>query len=261
MKRSVLGTAAAVLAMAAVVAGCGKDGKGGDAAKEEAAAGGLRIKDTVAGHGAEVKAGDYVVVDYTGWLWVNEAKGDKFDSSLDRGVPFVFPVGGGRVIAGWDQGLLGMKVGGTRELVIPPELGYGARGTPNIPPNSTLMFEVMLRDVPRVQQTDVVAGGGPEALPGDVVDVHYTGWLWVDGAKGTKFDSSVDRGQPFQFALGQGQVIPGWDLGVAGMKVGGKRTLIIPPELAYAKRGAGGVIPPDATLCFDVELLKVMGKE
>ena len=87
--------------------------------------------------------------------------------------------------------------------------------------------------------------------------MHYTGWLSKNGAKGTKFDSSVDRGQPFQFTLGAHQVIAGWDEGVAGMKVGGKRTLIIPPELGYGARGAGGVIPPNATLIFDVELLGV----
>ena len=87
--------------------------------------------------------------------------------------------------------------------------------------------------------------------------MHYTGWLYNNGAKGAKFDSSVDRGQPFQFTLGAHQVIAGWDEGVAGMKVGGKRTLIIPPELGYGARGAGGVIPPNATLMFDVELLGV----
>jgi len=89
--------------------------------------------------------------------------------------------------------------------------------------------------------------------------VHYTGWLYQDGAKGKKFDSSVDRGQPFEFPLGQRRVIGGWDEGVATMKVGGKRTLIIPPELGYGARGAGGVIPPNATLIFDIELLDLKG--
>jgi len=89
------------------------------------------------------------------------------------------------------------------------------------------------------------------------VSVHYTGWLSENGSKGKKFDSSVDRGQPFQFTLGAHQVIAGWDEGVSGMKVGGKRTLIIPPELGYGARGAGGVIPSNATLIFDVELLGV----
>ena len=105
--------------------------------------------------------------------------------------------------------------------------------------------------------TEVAAGTGAAAEPGRAVAVHYTGWLYVDGGKGTKFDSSRDRGQPFVFTLGLGEVILGWDEGVAGMKVGGKRTLIVPPEAGYGERGAGGVIPPGATLMFDVELLGV----
>ena len=103
---------------------------------------------------------------------------------------------------------------------------------------------------------DEVVGAGPEPKPGQTVRVHYTGWLY-DGQKGAKFDSSRDRGAPFSFVLGTGQVIPGWDVGVATMHVGGRRTLIIPPEQGYGARGAGGVIPPNATLMFDVELLGV----
>ena len=108
-----------------------------------------------------------------------------------------------------------------------------------------------------LKYTDTKTGDGATATPGNKVSVHYTGWLYNNAAKGAKFDSSVDRGQPFQFTLGARQVIAGWDEGVAGMKVGGKRTLIIPPELGYGARGAGGVIPPNATLMFDVELLGV----
>ena len=108
-----------------------------------------------------------------------------------------------------------------------------------------------------LQIIDTKVGTGATPRRGQTCVMHYTGWLYVNGAKGKKFDSSVDRGQPFEFPLGQGRVIKGWDEGVATMKVGGKRTLIIPPELGYGARGAGGVIPPNATLIFDVELLGV----
>lgn len=111
-----------------------------------------------------------------------------------------------------------------------------------------------------LQVTNVTAGTGDEARPGRTVRVHYTGWLY-DAVKadkrGKKFDSSKDRNDPFEFALGAGQVIPGWDQGVAGMRVGGSRVLVIPPALGYGARGAGGVIPPNATLIFEVELLDV----
>jgi len=104
---------------------------------------------------------------------------------------------------------------------------------------------------------DVKPGTGPVPQAGQTVTVNYTGWLFVDGKKGKKFDSSLDRGEPFSFTLGQGQVIKGWDEGLATMHVGGKRTLIIPPDLGYGASGAGGDIPPGATLIFDVELIGV----
>jgi len=108
-----------------------------------------------------------------------------------------------------------------------------------------------------LQYRDVKEGTGEEAKKGQTAVVHYTGWLWVNNEKGKKFDSSKDRGETFDFPLGEGRVIKGWDEGVAGMKVGGKRELIIPPELGYGARGAGGVIPPNATLFFEVELKDV----
>jgi FKBP-type peptidyl-prolyl cis-trans isomerase FkpA len=116
--------------------------------------------------------------------------------------------------------------------------------------------------VTELKKTDVKQGTGAEAVTGKAVVVHYTGWLYDDAAadgKGSKFDSSRDRNTPFGFFLGAGRVIKGWDEGVAGMKVGGQRTLLIPPQMGYGERGAGGVIPPNATLLFDVELLEVKG--
>ncbi|MCE7981184.1 MAG: FKBP-type peptidyl-prolyl cis-trans isomerase [Caldilinea sp. CFX5] len=233
-------------------------------------ASGLQYQELKAGDGPAAKAGDIVAVHYTGKL----TDGKKFDSSLDRGQPFQFALGQGQVIKGWDEGIALMKKGGKAILTIPPELGYGARGAGGvIPPNATLVFEVELVDIlpgapaaatkvndadyqttaSGLKYYDFEVGTGAAPKQGQQVTVHYTGWL-VDGKK---FDSSLDRGQPFGFAIGVGQVIRGWDEGVMGMKVGGKRQLVIPPELGYGARGAGGVIPANATLIFEVELLGV----
>jgi FKBP-type peptidyl-prolyl cis-trans isomerase FkpA len=125
---------------------------------------------------------------------------------------------------------------------------------------STQEKTAMTANITELQKIDTQVGTGREAEPGFNVTVHYTGWLYdaaAEGHKGKKFDSSVDRKEPFNFFLGGGQVIQGWDEGFAGMKIGGKRTLVIPPEMGYGTRGAGGVIPPNATLVFDVELLDV----
>jgi peptidylprolyl isomerase len=167
-----------------------------------------------------------------------------------------------------------MQVGGTRVLVIPPQLGYGARGAGGvIPPNATLMFEVELLGVSGgaepitlnqltktasgLEFEDVTTGEGAVAEPGKRVAVDYTGWRYKEGQRGLKVDSSKDRRDPFRFHLGAGEVIKGWDEGVQGMKVGGTRFLVIPSELGYGAYGAGGVIPPHATLLFEVELLAV----
>jgi peptidylprolyl isomerase len=111
-----------------------------------------------------------------------------------------------------------------------------------------------------LQIKDIKVGTGASPKLGAICVMHYTGWLYENGVKGKKFDSSVDRGEPFEFAIGQRKVIAGWDQGIASMKVGGKRTLIIPPQLAYGASGVGGgLIPPNATLMFEVELLAVRG--
>jgi peptidylprolyl isomerase len=223
---------------------------------------GLQYADEKEGDGETPTAGQTCLVHYTGWVWENNAKGKEFDSSAKRNAPFAFPVGTGRVIKGWDEGVVTMKVGGKRELLIPAELAYGERGRGGvIPPNATLLFEVELLGVFKktdsgLEYRDIKVGEGPSPKTGQTCVMHYTGWLW-HGSKGKKFDSSVDRGEPFPFPIGKRRVIAGWDEGVATMKVGGKRELLIPPDLAYGPDGSPGAIPPNATLLFEVELLEV----
>ncbi len=213
----------------------------------------LKIEHLEKGTGPAPQSGDFVSVHYVGKL----TDGTEFDNSHKRGEPIQFPIGTGRVIKGWDQGIMQLNVGGKAILTIPPELGYGPRGAGDvIPPNATLVFEVELVDAipaPQIEYIEIEPGTGPQPKQGDTVHVHYVGTL----EDGTEFDNSINRGQPIAFPLGMGRVIQGWDQGIAMMNVGGKATLIIPPELGYGARGAGGVIPPNATLTFDVELVKI----
>jgi FKBP-type peptidyl-prolyl cis-trans isomerase len=233
---------------------------------------GITIEDFTLGAGEPAAAGAEVEVHYTGYL----TDGTVFDTSRKRGRPFGFELGAGRVIQGWDQGIAGMKVGGQRRLIIPAELGYGARQAGKIPPNATLVFTVELSSMtaplpppqpierysgaPAREQklpggllvTDYQLGEGAEAKAGDEVQVHYRGTL----DDGTEFDNSHPRGKPIKFTLGVGMVVKGWDQGIAGMKVGGLRKLVIPADLAYGER-ARGKIPANAQLTFTVELMSV----
>ncbi|MFN7707708.1 MAG: FKBP-type peptidyl-prolyl cis-trans isomerase [Sphingobacteriia bacterium] len=244
-----------------------------DEAKIKTTDSGLRYYIYEKGSGPLAQVGDRVTAQYHGLL----KDGTKFDSSFDRGQPFTFQVGMGQVIKGWDEGFQLLPVGTKAVLFIPAELGYGAQGAGGvIPPNAELIFHVQVEDVKpgpkpidfkgytlkegKLQTTKsglkyqmVEEGKGAQAVAGKTVEVHYHGTL----EDGTVFDSSFKRGEPIQFPLGQGRVIPGWEEGIALLKEGGKAILIIPANLAYGERGAGGVIPPNATLRFDVELVSV----
>ena len=220
---------------------------------------------------SEATSGQKVTVNYRGML----ENGKEFDSSYGRG-PFSFPLGAGQVIKGWDEGIVGMAAGGRRLLTIPPEKAYGSSGSGSgsIGPNETLLFivdllalvptnlekpSVSVPDEPASELliTDLAEGEGREVQSGDIVYVHYVGY---SQSTNKQFDASWDRGreQYIIFPTGQGTVIDGWEEGLLGMKVGGRREIVIPPDLAYGQDGAGGgIIAPDETLVFVVDLLGV----
>lgn len=225
---------------------------------------GLQYEDVVLGEGQEAVNNDIVSVHYTGYL----DDGTVFDSSLPRGTPFDVSLGLGQVIKGWDEGLLGMKIGGQRVLVIPAELAYGEQSRGNIPANSTLTFSVEMLDIQKspvpAEVSDYIVdesgaeyaileeGDGPAAEKGDIVRFDYNAWL-EEGA--VLFDSSTQAGRPASLPLGQSG-LEGLDLGMVGIKSGETRQIRIPPELAYGETGAGnGIIPPNATLIFEIRLL------
>lgn len=219
----------------------------------------IKITDTKAGTGKRVvEAGDTVYVLYTG----KTTDGHVFDAS-DRhnNEPLSVVIGAGNVIKGWDLGIPGMKAGGERDLKIPGDLAYGAQGQPQagIPPNAELDFHVKMLDFVKKGEeevlyvNDIKKGTGREAKVGDSVTVHYVGTL----VNGVKFDSSKDRGQPFPLKLGDHTVVPGFETGIEGMRVGGVRTIHIPPLLGYGPNGRPPKIPANALLYFEITLLSV----
>jgi len=230
---------------------------------------GLKIVLKAKGTGVKVDSGDNVTIHYDGTF----PDGKFFDSSVKRGQPFKTKIGVGQVIKGWDEGVTMLNVGDTAQMIIPPHLGYGSAARGGIPANSTLIFDVIVLDVQKpvklvpydvkgkavvktasgLEYVVVNKGAGAQAAAGRSVTVHYSGYL-LDGSK---FDSSVERGDPFVFQLGQGRVIQGWDEGVALMKEGDKFRFIIPYALAYGEQGYPPVIPAKTSLVFDVELIKV----
>jgi peptidylprolyl isomerase len=274
-----IGLAVIVIAVIAGMAGGGggrpmSDGSDGSATDPQLVemSPGVKVRDLKEGTGDPVGPQATVKVHYTGWL----TDGTVFDSSKDRGAPAEFALDG--VIVGWKEGIPGMRPGGIRKLVIAPEKGYGAQKRDKIPANSTLIFEVELLGVvgpksdpktlsdgtkpgdddPKLidvgdglKVRDLKEGQGDPVRPGATVVAHYTGWL-LDGKV---FDSSHRRGEPSTFSLNQ--VIAGWQKGLQGMRPGGVRKLVIPSHLGYGARGTpDGSVPPNATLVFEVELVR-----
>lgn len=220
----------------------------------------LKSRDLKVGTGVAVKDLDILEVEYVGKL----TTGKVFDQSK-KGKPFKFIIGAGLVIKGWDQGVMGMKVGGTRELTIPSELGYGAAGAgAAIPPNSTLVFEITVTKIVKPVSIEVLKEGeGAPCKVGDFVSLRYRGTL----KDGKEFDSNTDlTKEVFRFQLGGG-VIPGFTRGVIGMKLNEKRKIVIPSDAAYgamqipdrdeAGAKAGSVIPKNSDLTFELELVRI----
>ncbi len=235
-----------------------------------------------------------VTIQYVGAVYES---GKKFESSWEQGRPYTFDLGKGEILKPVETAIENMETGDRREIVIPPKLAFGSKRQGSIPPNSTVVFVVDLLKVESAKEAaerrseskesggerkksgeapsraggkpaisvpkgpppkqlvkkDLKIGSGPAAKPGDEVTMHYVGVLYDNGQQ---FDASWDRGEPFTFKLGKNLVIQGWEKGIPGMKVGGRRELIIPPNLAYGSQG-GGTIPPNSTLIFVVDLLKI----
>jgi peptidylprolyl isomerase len=245
---------------------------------------GLTYVDNKAGEGREVKDGDLVNIHFIIWRlgdstdiygdWQNDTTKNEFKvgSSYEGDQQMKYVVGSDQFVKGSDEGFIGMKAGGKRTMVIPASNAYGDEGFGPIPPNSSIkimleVFEVKDPIVAKMWDVDstlfkqtesglkyaiIEEGSGPDVQQGKVTSVHYSGFL----SDGTKFDSSVERDEPLILMVGMGQVIPGWDEGLQLLKQGSKARFIIPPQLAYGERDLG-VIPPNSTLIFDVEVVEV----
>ena len=211
----------------------------------------VQIVEVAPGTGDAVAAFDYVSVEYTGKL----RDGKVFDSSVGKD-PISFVIGTSQVIPGWEQGILGMKVGGRRTLTIPPSLGYGKAGSPPvIPGNATLIFDVTLKKIEHSTIETTQEGTGEKANPGDTVELNYTGKF----PDGKQFDSSLDKGRtPILVQIGRPNMIPGFIQGLLGVKLGEKRKITMAPSLAYGVRGRPPIIPPNSTLVFEIEILRIL---
>ncbi len=217
------------------------------------------ITDLEVGAGPEMEPGHLVAITYIGFEYDPSAAGRRGTELFSNGAA-QFRIGSGELVPGVDMAVAGMRVGGKRQAVIPPDLAFGAVGTAEIPPNATLLLEIDLDagEPAPFSMADIEVGTGAAAAAGSNLTVTYSGWLYdllAEDQRGELFDST-STADPFRFQLGTGAVIEGWDLGVVGMRAGGRRRLVIPHPLAYGAQSRGA-IPPYATLLFEVELLEV----
>ncbi len=243
---------------------------------------GLKYVDNTTGTGSVAKSGDIVTISFSGWIikdskdlykdWNSDTSKNKYliATTKRNNRPYAYALTEDSFIKGSYEGIAGMKVGGSRTIIIPSDLAYGKKGFGPVPPNTDLKLQVQLVNIKspvkewavdstKVKTTKdglkyiiVKEGTGPKAKAGDIVTVNYSGFL-LDGKK---FDSSVDRNQPITFKLGSHSVIPGWEEGIELLNKGSKARLIIPPSLGYGNRDMG-IIPPNSTLIFDVELVNI----
>lgn len=266
-----------ILSILFLLIGCSDDGI-------ETTESGIEYKDHVVGEGEEVKEGDVASIHFIGWIvqdstnlfsdWETDSTKQHYSigTSKFRKEPLKVIIGDDEFIAGSDEGIIGMKVGGKRTIIIPSELAYGKEGKGPIPPDTDIKLDIELLGISKLVKVEmwdvdssklnttesglqfaiVEEGDGIEADSGQIVTVHYSGFF----EDGRMFDSSVRRGEPFRFLLGSGSVIPGWEEGLDLLKKGSKARLVIPPQLAYGEAG-NERIPPNTTLYFDVELVDV----
>jgi peptidylprolyl isomerase len=233
--------AAAVLLAAA---GCG------DPVARDLAEDGLHVDDLAAGDGLVAGPGDHLRIRHTTWIWRDGETTREVATS--GGDPESFVLGRGEVMPGWDTGLLGLREGGTRRLILGPEMIGDDHRPRGLAADDILCSEIELVGLDRIETVELAEGAGRRVDRGDYVTIHYEGWLFRDGEKGEQFVSSREQGEPVGVMIGAGMVNRGLDQGLEGMRIGGKRRVVVPPALAYGDAGRGDV-PPGATLVYEVQ--------
>lgn len=270
LKSSLIAACVVLTSLTACGGGGGSSSSGSNGSTPVAAdnPGSFSQTDTVLGTGTQASSTNIVGIRYSAWLYsasTADHKGAKIDNNLTSATPYVFTLGSGAVLKGLDQGVSGMKIGGQRTLVLPASLAFGASGSATVPANAGLVFDVQLTDVqtladaPAFGVVDTVVGAGATASAGGTANVKYSAHLYSSTAadhKGILVDTNTAATANFSFKLGAGQVIAGFDQGVTGMKVGGKRTVTMPSRLAYGATGSGA-IPANSGMVFTIELISV----